>query len=149
MLDNSQEYSNLAYWDNIVDQYIQGKQPLVLIPNIEGQIWEYFKYCLKSQNRYFFQHPLISVIKESFEKNVSILKKDTEIFRARSDDRHTMWNENWRYTEIMSTPKYLESLRSMEYDSTKLAEMQANYANVLNAPETKRFKEKLDRGFQG
>lgn len=149
MLNNAPEYSDLTYWDNIVDQYIQGKQPLVLIPNIEQQIWYYFKYCLKSQNRYFFQHSLISVIQESFEKNVSILRKDTKIFRARSDDQHTIWNENWRYSEIISTPKHLESLRSMEYDSTKLAEMQANYVKVLNAPETKRFKEKLDRGFQG
>lgn len=149
MLNNAPEYSDLTYWDNIVDQYIQGKQPLVLIPNIERQIWDYFKYCLKSQNRYFFQHSLISVIQESFEKNVSILRKDTKIFRARSDDQHTIWNENWRYSEIISTPKHLKSLSSMEYDSTKLAEMQANYVKVLNAPETKRFKEKLDRGFQG
>lgn len=149
MLKNAPEYSDLIYWDNIVDQYIQGKQPLVLIPNIERQIWDYFKYCLKSQNRYFFQHSLISVIQESFEKNVCILRKDTKIFRARSDDQHKIWNENWRYSEIISTPIHLENLRSMEYDSTKLAEMQANYVKVLNAPETKRFKEKLDRGFQG
>lgn len=149
MLKNAPEYSDLIYWDNIVDQFIQGKQPLVLIPNIERQIWDYFKYCLKSQNRYFFQHPLIPVIKASFEKNFYILKKDTELFRARNDNQHIIWNENWRYAEIMSEPKYMERLRNSGYDTTKLAEMQANYVKVLNAPETKRFKEKLDRGFQG
>ena len=149
MLVNAPKYSDLAYWDNIVDQYIQGKHPFVLIPNIERQIWDYFKFCLKSQNRYFFQHPLIPVIKASFEKNLYILKKDTELFRARNDNQHTIWKENWRYAEIMSTPKYLERLRNSGYDSTKLDEMCANHSSVLNEPETKRIKDKLDRGFQG
>lgn len=149
MLDNAPAYSDFAYWDNIVDQYIQRKQPLVLIPNIERQIWDYFKYCLKRQNRYFFQHPLIPAIKASFEKNTYILKKGTEMFRARNDDQHAIWKENLRYAEILSIPKYLNSLKNMGYDSTKLEEMQVNHVNILNAPETKYFKEKLDRGFQG
>lgn len=149
MLVTAPEYSDFAYWDSITQQYIQGKHPFVLIPNIERQLWEYFKYCLKSQNRYFFQHPLIPVIKASFEKNIYILEKGTEMFRARNDDKHAIWNANWRYAEILSTPKHLDSLRNMGYDSVKLEEMQANYINVLNASETKQFKEKLDRGFQG
>lgn len=149
MLDNAPEYSDLTYWNDIVDQFILGKYPLVLIPNIERKIWDYFKYCLKSQNRYFFQHPLIPAIKASFEKNIYVLKKDTEIFRARNDNQHSIWNENIRYAEIMSTPKYLERLRIRGYDSTKLDEMCANHSIVLNEPETKRIKDKLIRGFQG
>ena len=149
MLDNAPEYSDLTYWNDIVDQFILGKYPLVLIPNIEQQIWDCFKYCLKSQNRYFFHHPLVPVIKASFEKNIYVLKKETEIFRARNDNQHAIWNENWRYAEIMSTPKYLERLRNSGYDSTKLEEMCTNHSSVLNDPETIRIKDKLDRGFQG
>lgn len=149
MLVNAPEYSNWAYWDNIVEQYIRGKHPFVLIPNIEQQLWEYFKYCLRSRNRYFFQHPLIPVIKASFEKNTYTLKKGTEMFRARNDDQHAIWNENLRYAEILSTPKHLHSLKNMGYDSTKLEELQANYVEVLSSPETEHFKEKLHRGFQG
>lgn len=149
MLKNAPQYSDLVYWNDVVNQYIQGNYPYVLIPNIERQIWEFFKYCLKSQNRYFFEHPLISVIKESFEKNIYILKSDTEIFRARNDEKNTLWRENWWYADIMSTPKYLKSLSNRGYDNTKLEELHANYIKTINGPEMKRLKNRFDRGFRG
>lgn len=149
MLKNAPQYSDSAYWDDIVMQYIHGNTPYIYVPNIESQIWEYFKFCLKSQNRYFFQNPLIPIIQESFKKNIYFLRMDTEIFRARNDAQHILWNENWKYSDLMSTPKYLEGLSNTGYDSFKLEEMSANFANALNDPETKRIKEKLDRRFQG
>lgn len=148
MLKNAPEYSDLNYWDNVVNQYIHGQYSYVLIPNIERLIWEYFKFCLKSQNRYFFQNPLIPVIKEAFEKHIYILKKDSEIFRARNDDQHVLWNKNWQYCEIMSTSQYLESLRNTGYDGVRVEEISADYTNRLNSLEVTSMREKLDRGFQ-
>ena len=149
MLDNAPQFSDLAYWDNIVNRFIQHEYPYVLIPDIERQIWDYFKYCLKSQNRYFFENPLITIIKESFQKNIYILKKDTKIFRARNDDQHKLWKENLDYSVFMDTPRSLENLKNINYDSAKLEELRTNYYNILNSPESARIKDKLDRGFQG
>lgn len=142
-------YSDSAYWDNITTQYINENPSYFYVPDIESRIWGYFKYCLRSQNRYFFKNSLIPVIKASFEKNSDILKKDTEIFRARNDDQHSLWGENQRYSDIMSTPKYMERLRNAGCDSSKLDAIRDNFTNALNDPEIKKFKEKLNRGFQG
>ena len=149
MLKNAPPYSNSSYWDNVVTQYFQGDYRYTLVPDIERQLWEYFKYCLKSKNRFFFENPLISVIKDSFEKNTFVLKKDTDVFRARNDDNHTLWWKTIDFYELLETPYHIQSLESMGYEHSKLEELRRNYEKTLNSPKNKYLKEKLDRGFQG
>ena len=52
------EYTDDAYWTDVIEQYIHNNNKHPGWYNIEHYMWEYFKDCLKRNNRFFFKHPL-------------------------------------------------------------------------------------------
>ena len=142
-------YSDDAYWTDIIEQYIQNNNKHPGWYNIEFYMWEYFKDCLKRNNRFFFEHPLLPVLKAEFERNVCTLPQGTVMYRARIDCDSKLWNEWNEYCRIASTPKELKYFEKRGLPADKLAAIQKEYEVFINSEETQRIKQRIESGFQG
>lgn len=79
-------FSNREYWNILVEEYIttghaSGKTPISFI----ADLWQYFKFCLATENRFFFHHPLLGKIKEKILEHEISLPANSTIYRARID----------------------------------------------------------------
>lgn len=146
---NFPAYTDDAYWTEVIEQYIQNNNRHPGWYNIEYYIWEYFKDCLKRSNRFFFEHPLIPVLETEIKRNVYILQKGTEIYRARIDYDGKLWNEWKEYCSIESFPKQLKYLQEKNIPSDKLVEFQKKHEDFINSPEAQIIKQRIESGFQG
>ena len=146
---NFPAYSDDAYWTDVIEQYIRNNNKHPGWYNIEYYMWEYFKDCLKRNNRFFFEHPLLPVLKAEFERNVCILSQGTVMYRARIDRDSKLWNEWNEYCRIESTPKELKYLEKRGIPDDKLAAIQKEYEDFINSEETQRIKRRIESGFQG
>ncbi len=84
-------YTDDVYWTDVIEQYIQNNNKHPEWYNIEYYMWEYFKDCLKRNNRFFFEHPLLPVLEAEFKRNVCKLQQGTAIYRARIDYDNKLW----------------------------------------------------------
>jgi hypothetical protein len=139
-------YTDDAYWTDVIEQYIQNNNNHPGWYNIEYYMWEYFKDCLKRNNRFFFAHPLLPVLESEFNRNACILPKGTAIYRARIDCDSKLWNA---YCRIESEPKQLQALEKRDVPAAKLAELWKAYEDFINSEKTKEIKERIESGFQG
>ena len=142
-------YTDDAYWTDVIEQYIQNDNNHPGWYNIEYYMWEYFKDCLKRSNRFFFEHPLLPVLKSEFDRNACVLSQGTEIYRARIDRDSKLWNEWNDYCSIESTPKRLNDLEKRDVPADKLAELWTGYEEFVNSEKTKEIKQRIESGFQG
>ena len=143
-------YTDDVYWTDVIEQYIQNNNKHPEWYNIEYYMWEYFKNCLKRNNRFFFKHPLLPVLEAEFKRNTCKLPQGTEIFRARIDYDNKLWNEWNDYCRIGSTPIQLKSFEKREDVSRdKLTDFWKEYENFINSEKTQRIKHRIESGFQG
>ena len=146
---NFPAFTDDAYWTEVIEQYIQNDNKHPGWYNIEYYIWEYFKDCLRRNNRFFFEHPLLPVLKSEFNRNTYILLQDTTIYRARLDCDYVLWNEWNDYCRIESTPKQLIALEKRGIPADNLAELSHGYENFVNSEKVKKIKQRIESGFQG
>ena len=142
-------YTEDAYWTEVIEQYVQNNNKHPEWYNIEYYMWEYFKDCLKRSNRFFFDHPLLLVLKSEFNRNACTLPLGTTIYRARIDWNSKLWSEWNDYCRIDSTPKQLKDLEKRDVPAAKLAELWEEYENFVNSERTKDIKQRIESGFQG
>lgn len=142
-------YTDDIYWTGIIEEYIQNKNKHPGWYNIEYYMWEYFKYCLKRRNRFFFKHPLLPVLEAEFKRNACTLQQGTDLYRARIDRNNELWNEWLEYGKIESTPKVLEGLKKRNLLGEKLEEEWAQYEKFVKSEKTQRIKHRIESGFQG
>lgn len=79
-------FSDREYWENAVQTYIKtgrvpGKSPYLQT----GDLWDYFKFCILTDNRFFFDHPISEIIKSKIKEHEITLPAKTTFFRARID----------------------------------------------------------------
>lgn len=143
-------YTDDVYWTDVIEQYIQNNNKHPEWYNIEYYMWEYFKDCLKRNNRFFFEHPLLPVLEAEFKRNVCKLQQGTAIYRARIDYDNKLWKEWNDYCRIEFTPKHLKYLeRSGEVPKDKLTDYWKEYEDFINSEKTQKFKQRIESGFQG
>ena len=104
-------YTDDTYWTDVIKQYIQNNNKHPEWYNNEYYMWEYFKNCLRRNNR-FFEHPLFPVLEAEFKRNACKLPQGTEFYRARIDEDSKLWNEWNDYCGIETTPILLKNLES-------------------------------------
>ena len=147
---NFPAYTDDVYWTDVIEQYIQNNNKHPEWYNIEYYMWEYFKDCLKRNNRFFFEHPLLPVLETEFTRNMYKLQKGTAIYRARIDYDNKLWKEWDDYCRIEFTPKHLKYLeRIAEVPKDKLADYWKEYEAFINSDKTQKFKQRIESGFQG
>ncbi len=143
-------YTDDTYWTDLIHQYSQDKNKYVQWFNVEYHMWAYFKSCLIRKNRFFFEHPLLPLLKKEFAEHTCLLKQGTEIFRARIDHESRLWNEWHRIEELKCQPKMIDRLESTTLsDKSIIDELRKKYIAELNNEEVLRIKARLDSGFQG
>ena len=143
-------YTDDAYWKDVIDQYMQNNNKHPGWYNIEYYLWEYFKDCLKRSNRFFFEHPLLPVLKSEFNRNACVLSQGTEIYRARIDRDSKLWNEWNDYCRIESTPIQLKNLEKRgDVPTEKLTELWKDYEDFIRSDRTQEIKHRIESGFQG
>ena len=90
MTEELKKFEDREQWNKKIEEYVDG--------NINGfgeqvDIWQYFKHCLKTQNRFFFKNPLVPEIIKKFDTNTFVLRADTELYRARIDKDHKFYKQ--------------------------------------------------------
>lgn len=102
--DQVKIFPDRVFWDNLVDEYVKNG-------TLEGRtkithtasLWDYFKYCLTTENRYFFDHPLLDSVKQKIQQKITTLPAGTTIYRARVDSKREQADllESYRTVEIL------------------------------------------------
>lgn len=147
---NFPAYTDDAYWTGVIEQYIQNNNKHPEWYNIEYYMWEYFKNCLKRNNRFFFEHPLLPVLKTEFKRNVCNLPQGTVIYRARIDYDNNLWKDWNDYCKIEFTPKQLEAFEKKGIvPEDKLTDFWREYEEFTNSEQTQKIKQRIEAGFQG
>lgn len=98
-------YSNKEYWESLVAEYIHTGQTKQKVKELE--LWDYFKFCFVTGNRYFFQHPLLKVVIEKIKQHEVILPENSTIFRARLDPEKKIQNLSSDYVAAMNIQKQI------------------------------------------
>lgn len=143
-------YTDDAYWTDVIEQYVQNNNKHPGWYNIEYYMWEYFKDCLKRSNRFFFEHPLLPVLKSEFNRNACVLPQGTVIYRARIDRDSKLWNEWNDYCRIESAPRQLKNLEKRgDVSAEKLTELWKDYEDFIYSDKTQEIKQRIESGFQG
>lgn len=142
-------FTDDAYWTNVIDRYIQNDIKYSVWYNIEYYIWEYFKDCLKRNNRFFFDHPLLPVLKAEFKRNACTLLQGTAIYRARIDHDSKLWNEWNDYCRIETTPILLKRIEKNEGSADKTVALWKEFEDFLSCEKTLKIKQRIESGFQG
>ena len=67
-------FSDRDRWDDLVQMYIKtgtapGKTPFSHV----ADLWDYFKFCILTDNRFFFEHPLRDVVNNKIREHVIAL----------------------------------------------------------------------------
>lgn len=106
-------FSDRDHWENITQIYVEtgtvpGKTPFSHVTDL----WDYFKFCILTDNRFFFEHPLLDVIKAKLGEHVITLPANTTLFRARIDTDNTLRDKahNLMQVNILSELKEKESI---------------------------------------
>ena len=115
-----------------------------------GNIWGYFKHCLQTQNRFFFQNALVPLIIDRYMQNMYLLSADTKLYRARIDKERTYEKQCWCTKDLFDVQKSKEK----EEGKNTVDEVFLNICNrriesIRREPEYQEFLERKKEGFEG
>ena len=154
MPDLELNFEDRAYWDKISEEYctrsigVDGSDYGTYWSEYEDleeteAVWKYFKYCLKTQNRFFFDHPLIPLIVKHFQKHVYVLPKDTEIYRARIDKERKYAEQCWL------AKVYISNIKNTGDDNPFAEDYREEAAKIAADPKYQEFVARHSEGFEG
>lgn len=123
-------FDNKEYWEQRIETYLKNNHR-----NFEETyaVWQYFKHCLQTQNRFFFENPLISLIIAQFKQHRFTLSEGTRIYRARLDEEDKYAKECWalrRYNEFQKTNENDILAEYCKYEAQKFAKS-AEFKEIL------------------
>lgn len=101
-------FSDRDHWEALSETFIKtGTAPGKLPFSHVADLWEYFKYCILTDNRFFFSHPLLDVVKRKIDEHVVVLPQNTTLFRARIDSQNSLRSqaENLMQVKILTKLK--------------------------------------------
>ena len=138
-------FSDREHWEELIQTYIKtgtapGKTPISHV----ADLWEYFKFCILTDNRFFFEHPLLDVAKAKIGEHVIALPANTMLFRARidTDDSLKERAENLMRTDILTGLKESESIPGK-------AEVDKMIAHFAGADGYDDYRKQHQSGFEG
>lgn len=106
-------FSDRERWEKLAQTYMEtgtalGKTAFSYV----ADLWDYFKFCILTDNRFFFEHPLLDVVKDKIAEHVIILPANSTLFRARIDSNNSMRDkaENFNRVNILNNLKEKEQI---------------------------------------
>lgn len=139
--DTKYNFEDKEYWDKKVREFPAWGVGLESFEETNA-VWHYFKYCLQTQNRFFFDHPLLPMIVKHFQEHIYILPKDTKIYRARIDHNREYESQCWL------ARNYID-LKNTEADSQFADYYKEEAAKIVANPEYQKFLTRQADGFEG
>lgn len=139
-------FSDREYWDKSVDAYISGGYAR---NNNERQLWEYFKYCLQTGNRYYFEHPLLPRIKELLGKNVITIPSEMVMYRARVDRDNELLKINNGHQAVFFHEEELCDPMLESFVSGYDDEYYDYLWEIQKQPWFLKYRQRLKNGFEG
>lgn len=138
-------FSDREYWEEITQKYIKngtapGKTPFSRV----ADLWDYFKFCILTDNRFFFEHPLLDIVKAKIGEHVVVLPANTTLFRARIDTNDTLRDHasNLMHVNILTELKESESIPGKD----EVDKMIARFASTDGYDS---YCEQYQSGFEG
>ena len=140
-------FTDKEYWEEQLQTYAENGARSM---HDNGGVWDYFKHCIRTQNRFFFQSPLLPVILTRFEQNTFILKADVPVYRARIDHKRECENQCWLAKDLQA----LQNTRTEEESESGLATAIREYykrqaESITKNPEYQKFVKRNATGFEG
>lgn len=139
-------YSNREYWEKEVNDYISLQWEL---SEQTLKIWQYFKYCLNTTSRFFFQHPLCNIIIEKLQAHCFVLPSATVLYRARVDDDEKMDAEAAQYYQFAYISEEIDYLKKAGANSDIVAERENILKELTISKEYLEIRHKINSGFEG
>lgn len=139
-------FSDKEFWDDALEYYIENN---ALSAGDNGYVWDYFKYCLQTQNRFFFENPLVPVILERYNCNVFELSTDTKIYRARIDEERKYEHQCFLACEIKCIQERLKQEEDSFSDKVLLDFDKRRIRTIMKDSEYQEFVERKKYGFEG
>ena len=138
-------FADRKYWDELVETYIKtGTAPGKLPYSHVETLWQYFKFCILTDNRYFFEHPLLPLIKDKIQQHEKILPANTTLFRARIDSGDRLLDQVHNLMHVKSLTKLKEEGRIFE--DQEFEEMLSRYTSFEGYDA---YREQHEHGFEG
>lgn len=134
-----QNYEDKIYWDKAAQEYTKRNWSTY---GEAKNMWNYFKYCLKTQNRFFFENPLISLITKQFDEHVFILSENTNIYRARVDDGNEHYEQCWLARNYVDLQHLAEDIEFAEYFKVQAQQ-------IAEKEDFQKFLSRYKNGFEG
>lgn len=138
-------FSDRAHWEELTQTYIKtgtapGKTPL----SHAADLWDYFKFCILTDNRFFFEHSLLDVVKAKICEHIITLPANTTLFRARIDINDTLRNRahNLMQVDILTELKEKEAIPGK-------AEVNKMIARLAGDDGYDAYREQHQSGFEG
>lgn len=141
MTDTEYNFEDKEYWDKKSQEFASFADGFVRFDETKA-IWGYFKYCLQTQNRFFFNHPLLPVIIKHFQDHIFVLQKNTKIYRARIDHEHEYESQCWLARNYIG-------LNDTSPDSPFAEYYREEITKIANNPEYQKFLMRQAKGFEG
>ncbi|GEM_PF-5072098 len=138
-------FADRAKWDDLVQTYIKtGIAPGKLPFSHLSDLWDYFKFCILTDNRFFFDHPLLDVVKAKVGEHVITLPANTTLFRARIDTNDSLGDRarNLMQVDILTELKEKETV-------PEKAEVDKMIARFTGVDGYDAYREQHQCGFEG
>lgn len=138
-------FADRAKWDDLVKTYIKtGTAPGKLPFSHVSDLWDYFKFCILTDNRFFFDHPLLDVVKAKVGEHVITLPINTTLFRARIDTNDSSSDQarNLMQVDILTELKEKETVPGK-------AEVDKMIARFTGVDGYDAYREQHQCGFEG
>lgn len=143
------DYTDTAAWDDIIARYKKSPNSVQLTWDIEDKIWGYFKYCLRSNNRYFFNHPMLELLEWTFKDHVFTLDDSVSVYRARVDSEEMLYNEWLKYSNIGFLRGRVHYHKQHGATDEVLRGISEDLNTYKDSPEIQKIVERIHSGFQG
>lgn len=134
-------FEDETYWTERTQDVLTNGLVIYNTKDIKG-VWEYFKYCLQTKNRFFFDHPAIPFIIQRFNNHEWVLPKGINIYRARIDKDREYENQCWL------ARSYID-LMQMDPNSPFFDAYQEQAKKIQENKEYQEFQSRYDNGFEG
>lgn len=146
-MDYLPSFNNKEFWEEELKRYVDCNAHSA---GDNGNIWAYFKHCLQTQNRFFFQNALVPLIIDRYMQNIYMLSADTKLYRARIDKERTYEKQCWLAKDLFNAQKCKEE----EQEKDTVDEIFLNFCNrriesIRREPGYQEFLKRKEEGFEG
>lgn len=138
-------FDNKILWENEVKEYLQNGAAGEVVQHL----WGYFKHCLITENRFFFNHPLLETIIGKLLDNVIHIPKGTTLYRARIDESEKVTAETSIFYLSQSISLRKDDWIKLGISEDEYSKLTDDVKEMLSNSKYEAIRDRVIRGFNG